>query len=55
MICERHTAPKKRCNHQAVAFVQGQHVCRQHDPTGDPNCTHSLAPDRRCAYCGAHT
>ena len=51
MRCER-VVGATRCKNAAVAFVMGQHLCRDHDPDGDPHCSHSLAPSGRCAYCG---
>ena len=55
--CERRLTPEKddRCGRPVVAFALGQNLCAVHDPAGDPNCTHSLAPSGRCAFCGART
>jgi hypothetical protein len=52
--CER-AVDGKRCNHRAVAFAMGQHVCPAHLPVIDSACSHSLAPSGRCAYCGGST
>jgi hypothetical protein len=52
--CERDRSGKK-CGRRTVAFVMGQNVCAEHDPTGSEWCSHSLAPSGRCAHCGSPT
>lgn len=54
MKCDKRIG-KKACGMPADVFVLGQWRCQLHVPTGETNCSHSLAPSGRCAVCGAPT
>jgi len=55
VICGWVSDSKARCTQEATVYAMGVSYCAGHAPKGEPNCSHSLAPSGRCAWCGAPT